>query len=234
VAEVIVAFDQVSGREALALAARLPGLRWAKLGSVLYVREGPVVVREFRARGIQVFLDLKWHDIPSVVASAVTAAREQGVAMATVHALAGPAVLAAAAQAAGAAAGEGALAVVGVTVLTSHSPSDFERVVGRGVPDLGFEAERLARLVVDAGLRGVVASGDELALLREALGPTPWLVVPAIRAADEAAGDQKRTVTAAEAVRRGATHLVVGRPITRASDPVRVYERVLAAANPTG
>jgi orotidine-5'-phosphate decarboxylase len=234
VAEVIVAFDQVSGREALALAARLPGLRWAKLGSVLYVREGPVVVREFRARGIQVFLDLKWHDIPSVVASAVTAAREQGVAMATVHALAGPAVLAAAAQAAGAAAGEGALAVVGVTVLTSHSPSDFERVVGRGVPDLGFEAERLARLVVDAGLRGVVASGDELTLLREALGPTPWLVVPAIRAADEAAGDQQRTVTAAEAVRRGATHLVVGRPITRASDPVRVYERVLAAANPTG
>jgi orotidine-5'-phosphate decarboxylase len=234
VAEVIVAFDQVSGREALALAARLPGLRWAKLGSVLYVREGPVVVREFRARGIQVFLDLKWHDIPSVVASAVTAAREQGVAMATVHALAGPAVLAAAAQAAGAAAGEGALAVVGVTVLTSHSPSDFERVVGRGVPDLGFEAERLARLVVDAGLRGVVASGDELTLLRETLGPTPWLVVPAIRAADEAAGDQQRTVTAAEAVRRGATHLVVGRPITRASDPVRVYERVLAAANPTG
>ena len=231
-AELIVAFDQVSGREALALAARLPGLRWAKLGSVLYVREGPVVVREFRARGIQVFLDLKWHDIPSVVASAVTAAREQGVAMATVHALAGPAVLAAAAQAAGAAAGEGPLAVVGVTVLTSHSPSDFERVVGRGVPDLGFEAERLARLVVDAGLRGVVASGDELTLLREALGPTPWLVVPAIRAADEAAGDQKRTVTAAEAVRRGATHLVVGRPITRASDPVRVYERLVAAANP--
>jgi orotidine-5'-phosphate decarboxylase len=224
VAELIVAFDQPSGRDALALAARLPGLRWAKLGSVLYVREGPVLIREFRARGIRVFLDLKWHDVPSVVASAVTAAREQGVAMATVHALAGPAVLAAAA---GAAEGEGTLAVVGVTVLTSHDPGDFEWVVGRGVPDLGFEAERLARLVVEAGLRGVVASGDDLTLLRAALGPTPWLVVPAIRAADEAAGDQKRTVTAAEAVRRGASHLVVGRPITQANDPVRAYERLL-------
>lgn len=232
-AELIVAFDQTNGREALALAARLQGLRWAKLGSVLYVREGPALVREFRAQGIRVFLDLKWHDIPSVVASAVTAARDQGVAMATVHALAGPAVLAAAAQAAGVWKGEGTLALVGVTVLTSHDPGDFERVVGRGVPDLGFEAERLARLVVDAGLRGVVAAGDELTLLREALGPTPWLVVPGIRATDEAAGDQKRTVTATEAVRRGATHLVVGRPITQASDPVRAYKRLLAAAGPS-
>lgn len=231
-AELIVAFDQASGRDALALAASLPGLRWAKLGSVLYVREGPALVREFRALGIRVFLDLKWHDIPSVVASAVTAAREQGVAMATVHALAGPAVLAAAARAAGAVDEAATLALVGVTVLTSHDPGDFERVVGRGVPDLGFEAERLARLVVEAGLRGVVASGDELTLLREALGPTPWLVVPAIRAADEAAGDQKRTVTAAEAVRRGATHLVVGRPITQAADPVRAYERLLEVLIP--
>lgn len=232
-AELIVAFDQTDGREALALAARLPGLRWAKLGSVLYVREGPAVVREFLSRGIRVFLDLKWHDIPSVVASAVTAAREQGVAIATVHALAGPVVLAAAAEAAGAAGGaraEGNLSLVGVTVLTSHDTGDFERVVGRGVPDLGFEAERLARLALAAGLAGVVASGDELTLLRAALGPHPWLVVPGIRAADEASSDQKRTVTATEAVRRGATHLVVGRPITRAQDPVRAYERLLESA----
>jgi orotidine-5'-phosphate decarboxylase len=230
VAELIVAFDQPGGREALALAARLPGLGWAKLGPVLHVREGPALVREFQARGIRVFLDLKWHDIPTIVAGAVTAAREQGVAMATVHVLAGPAVLAAAAAAAGAASGtrvEGTLSLVGVTVLTSHDTGDFESVVGRGVPDVGFEAERLARLAVAAGLAGVVASGDELTLLRSALGPNPWLVVPGIRAADEATSDQKRTVTAAEAVRRGATHLVVGRPITQASDPVRVYERLL-------
>ena len=228
-AELIVAFDQPSGREALALADRLPGLGWAKIGPVLHVREGPPLVREFQARGIRVFLDLKWHDIPSVVAGAVTAARDQGVALATVHVLAGPAILAAAVAAAGAGGGtqaEGQLALVGVTVLTSHDTGDFERVVGRGVPDLGFEAERLARLAVAAGLVGVVASGDELTLLREALGPSPWLVVPGIRAADEAARDQKRTVTAAEAVRRGATHLVVGRPITGATDPVRSYQQL--------
>jgi len=221
VAELIVAFDLPSGREALALATRLPGLRWAKIGSVLYTREGPPLVREFVARGLSVFLDLKWHDIPSVVAGAVAAAREHGVTMATVHTLGGPAMLAAAADAAG------DLALVGVTVLTSHDPGDLERVLGRGVPDLGFEAERLARLAVAAGLCGVVASGQELALLREALGPTPWIVVPGIRAPHDPPGDQRRTVTAADAVRGGATHLVVGRPVTRAPDPAGVYQRLV-------
>jgi orotidine-5'-phosphate decarboxylase len=220
-AELVVAFDLPSGREALQLAARLPGLRWAKIGPVLYVREGPALVREFTARGLQVFLDLKWHDIPSVVAGAVDAARAVGAAMATVHTLGGPVVLAAAAQAAG------DLALVGVTVLTSHDAGDFERVVGRGVPDLGFEAERLARLAVAAGLRGVVASGHELALLREVLGPAPWIVVPGIRAPDDAVGDQARTIGAGDAARRGATHLVVGRPITRAADPAGVYQRLM-------
>ena len=220
-AELIVAFDQPSGREALALAARLPGLKWAKLGSVLYLREGPTLVREFAARGLAVFLDLKWHDIPSVVAGAVTAARELGVAMATVHGLGGHAMLAAAAGAAG------DLALVGVTVLTSHDAPGFEQVVGRGVPDLGFEAERLARAAVRAGLRGVVASGHELPLLREVLGPAPWIVVPGIRAPGDAAEDQARTVSVADAVGRGATHLVLGRPITTAKDPVGVYQRVM-------
>ena len=220
-AELIVAFDLPSGREALDLAARLPDLRWVKIGPMLHVREGPALVREFAARGVRVFLDLKWHDIPSVVAGAVEAARAQGVAMATVHTMGGPAVLAAAAQAAG------AVALVGVTVLTSHSAGDFERVVGRGVPDLGFEAERLGRLAVAAGLRGVVASGHELALLRAALGPEPWIVVPGVRAPDDAADDQARTIAAADAVRGGATHLVVGRPITRAADPRGVYQRLV-------
>lgn len=226
-AELIVAFDVPSGREALALAARLPGLRWAKIGPVLHVREGPALIGEFVARGIRVFLDLKWHDIPSVVAGAVEAARAQGVTMATVHTLGGPAVLAAAAQAAGGRGGAGDLALVGVTVLTSHEAGDFERVVGRGVPDLGFEAERLARLAVAAGLRGVVASGHELVLLRAALGPDPWIVVPGVRGAGEPADDQARTVTAADATRLGATHLVVGRPITRAADPGGVYQRLM-------
>jgi orotidine-5'-phosphate decarboxylase len=228
VAELIVALDLASGRDALALVARLPGLRWAKLGPALYVREGPALVRELTARGVRVFLDLKWHDIPTSVAAAVTAARDQGVAMATVHALGGPAMLKAAAAAAGAVAADG-LALVGVTVLTSHNAGDFERVVGRGVPDLGLEAERLARLALAAGLRGVVASGHEVGLLRAALGPEPWIVVPGIRAPGEAAGDQTRVVTAATAVERGATHLVVGRPITGARDPVAVYQRLMAS-----
>ncbi len=220
-AELIVAFDLPSGREALDLAARLPDLGWVKIGPMLHVREGPALVREFTARGVRVFLDLKWHDIPSVVAGAVEAAREQGGAMATVHTMGGPAVLAAAAQAAG------AVALLGVTVLTSHSAGDFERVVGRGVPDLGFEAERLGRLAVAAGLRGVVASGHELALLRAALGPEPWIVVPGVRAPGDAADDQARTIAAPDAVRAGATHLVVGRPITRAADPRGVYQRLV-------
>jgi orotidine-5'-phosphate decarboxylase len=221
VAELVVALDLPSGREALALAARLPALKWAKIGPMLYVREGPALARELAARGMNVFLDLKWHDIPSTVAGAVAAARDVGVAMATVHCLGGQAMLAAAAQAAA------DLALVGVTVLTSHDPGDFEGVVGRGVPDLGVEAERLARAAVHAGLRGVVASGQELGLLREALGPEPWIVVPGIRAPGDAARDQARTITAADAVRRGATHLVVGRPITLAKDPAGVYQRLL-------
>lgn len=223
-AELVVAFDLATGRDALALADRLPGLRWAKLGSVLFVREGPLLVREFAARGVRVFLDLKWHDIPSTVAESVAAARSQGVAMATVHCLGGPAMLAAAAQAAGT-----ELALVGVTLLTSHSPAEAEQVFGRGVPDLGVEATRLARLALAAGLRGVVASGRELAVLRASLGTGPWIVVPGIRAPSDPAGDQVRTVTPGEAVRGGATHLVVGRPITRASDPRAVYEGILEA-----
>src|SRR5947199_7489981 len=152
-AELIVAFDVPSGRDALALAARLSGLRWAKIGPVLYNREGPSLIKEFTQRGIRVFLDLKWHDIPNIVASAVTAARELGVSLTTVHCLGGRAMLTAAATAAGQ-----DLAVVGVTVLTSHDGAELERILGPGVPDVGFEAERLARAAMQAVWRGVVSS----------------------------------------------------------------------------
>jgi orotidine-5'-phosphate decarboxylase len=222
--ELIVAFDMASGRDALLLAARLPNLRWAKLGPMLYVREGPAVIREFRQRVIRVFLDLKWHDIPNTVAGAVTAARELGVSMATVHCLGGRAMLAAAVRSAGS-----DLALVGVTVLTSHDAAELESVLGRGVPDVGFEAERLARLALQAGLRGIVASGQEVGFLREVLGQTPWIIVPGIRSPGEPAGDQLRTIEPAEAVRRGATHLVVGRPIIEARDPAAAYARLVEA-----
>src|SRR5256885_17257673 len=111
------------------------------------------------------------------------------------------------------------MALVGVTVLTSHEAGDFERVVGRGVPDLGFEAERLGRLAVAAGLRGVVASGHELVLLREMLGPDAWIVVPGVRAPGDAPDDQARTLPVAGAGGRGATHPVVGRALTRGARP---------------
>src|SRR2546422_11454262 len=132
-AELIVAFDVPSGREALGLAGRLPGLRWPKVGPVLYGREGPSLIREFTQRGIRVFLDLKWHDIPNIVASAVSAARELGVSMTTVHCLGGRAMLTAAAAAAGP-----ELALVGDAVLTSPDAAELERVFRRGVPDVGF------------------------------------------------------------------------------------------------
>src|SRR2546423_7829416 len=167
VAELIVAFDAPTGREALALAARLPALKWAKLGSMVYVREGPALVREFQARGVRVFVDLKWHDIPSVVAGAVTAARELGAALATVHCLGGSAMLAAAAAAAG------DLALVGVTVLTSHDTDGFAQIVGRGGPDVGFEAERLAPVAMQAGRRRGVGAGRGAAPRRRAPGPPP-------------------------------------------------------------
>jgi orotidine-5'-phosphate decarboxylase len=222
--ELIVAFDMASARDALLLAGRLPNLRWAKLGPVLYVREGPALIKEFAQRGVRVFLDLKWHDIPTTVAGAVTAARDLGVSMASVHCLGGRAMLGAAARAAGT-----DLALVGVTVLTSHDGAELESVLGRGVPDVGFEAERLARVALQAGLRGIVASGQEVGFLREVLGPTPWIVVPGIRSAGDPVGDQARTIGPAEAVRRGATHLVVGRPITAARDPAAAYQRLVEA-----
>jgi orotidine-5'-phosphate decarboxylase len=229
VAELVVAFDLATGKEALALASRLPGLGWAKIGPVLFVREGPALVREFTARGIRVFLDLKWHDIPNTVAGAVEGARELGVSLATVHCLGGSAMLRAARNAAGDPGISGGLSLLGVTVLTSHDAGAFEGIVGRGVPDLGLEVVRLARSARDAGLRGVVASGHEVGLLREALGVAPWLVVPGIRAPDAAIDDQARTVTPDEAVRHGATHLVVGRPITQAHDPQSAYRGMLDA-----
>ncbi len=223
-AELIVAFDVPSGREALALADRLPGLAWAKIGPVLFVREGPALVQEFTQRRIRVFLDMKWHDIPSVVADAVAVARTLGVSMATVHCLGGHDMLAAAARAAGP-----DLALMGVTLLTSHGSADVEQVLGRGVPDLGVEATRLARLAMGAGLRGVVASGHELGMLREALGPRPWIVVPGIRPQGSEQDDQARIVTPAEAIRLGATHLVIGRPIVRAPEPALAYRQVAEA-----
>ena len=138
-AEIILALDMASGGEALGLLDRLPEARWVKVGSILFTSEGPPLVRELRRRGLEVFLDLKWHDIPNTVAGSVASARELGVAMATVHTLGGIPMMRAAQEAAG-----GAVALVGVTVLTSHDDASFGQVragwhggVGRGTPPGG-------------------------------------------------------------------------------------------------
>jgi orotidine-5'-phosphate decarboxylase len=231
-AEIILALDVASADDACRLLDRLPGLRWVKVGSVLMTREGAPLVAELRARGLQVFLDLKWHDIPNTVAGAVEAAAGLGVAMATVHALGGQTMLRAAQVAAG-----GRLGLVGVTVLTSHSAEEYAAAVGRGAGlkvapvqpgSLDAEVARLAALATAAGLRGVVCSPREIEIVLPQLPPGAWVVVPGIRRAGDAAGDQVRTATPQEAVRRGATHLVVGRPILNAAAPAQVLAELLA------
>jgi orotidine-5'-phosphate decarboxylase len=223
-AELIVALDLDSADGVERLLDRLPGVRWAKVGSTLFTREGPGIVRRLQRRGIWVFLDLKWHDIPHQVAGAVRAAADLGVDLATVHALGGPAMMAAAQEAAG------TMRLVAVTVLTSHSGRDLADVLGRPGTDAAAEVERLARTAGESGLAGVVASPMEVARLRRILGPGAWLVVPGIRPGGSPVDDQARTASVREAVHAGATHLVVGRPITRAAEPSLVYQAMMEEA----
>lgn len=224
-AEIIVALDLPGRADALRWLDRAPGVRWAKVGSVLFTREGPALVRELIDRGIQVFLDLKWHDIPNTVAGAVEGARELGVAMATIHTLGGIEMMRAAAVAA-----EGKVGVVGVTVLTSHTAEGFAAATGRGPIDPEQEVRRLAKGAAEAGLRGVVCSPHEVAEVRSVVGAGAWIVVPGIRRPGEAAGDQARVAGPAEAARAGATHLVVGRPLLQASDPAAAVREFQEAA----
>lgn len=216
-ADLVVALDVPEGAAALRLVDGLRGaVGWFKVGSMLFAAEGPGVVREIVGRGSRVFLDLKWHDIPSAVAGAVAGAAAMGASLVTVHLSAGRAMLEAAANAA-----SGRLSVVGVGVLTSLDAAGYAEVVGRPVADVGAELERLARMGMAAGLDGAVCSPREVRRLRSALGPRAQLVVPGIRRAGEAANDQARTAGPAEAVAAGADLLVVGRPVTEAADPRR-------------
>lgn len=219
--ELIVALDVDSVDEALRLTDELPDLRWVKLGPMLFLRYGPSIVEAMKSRGLRVFLDLKWHDIPNSVAGAVRAASSLGVDLATVHALGGPAMVAAAREACG------MMELVAVTVLTSHSPAEFSAITGRGGDsDPLSDVTRLADSSVGAGAHGVVCSPLEVRAVREALGPDPMIVVPGVRPAGADLGDQRRTATPGAAVEAGATHLVVGRPITWAKSPSEVYENI--------
>jgi orotidine-5'-phosphate decarboxylase len=225
VAEIVLALDVPTADEGLRVLDRIPDLRWVKVGSVLMTRAGAPFVRELTRRGLRVFLDLKWHDIPNTVAGAVSAAREVGVAMATVHTLGGQGMLESAARAAG-----GELALVGVTVLTSHDAESYGRATGRCGVDLLAEVGRLAGIARASGLGGVVCSPQETAIVREALGPRALIVVPGIRRASDPAGDQVRVSTAGDAAGKGATHLVVGRPLLQASDPAAVFAELAEEA----
>jgi orotidine-5'-phosphate decarboxylase len=224
VSEIIIALD-LPADDARRLLDRIPEARWVKIGSILFASEGPGLIRELSRRGLKVFLDLKWHDIPNTVAGAVEAARDLGIAMATVHTLGGRAMMEAAARAAG-----GEVGIVGVTVLTSHTAEAYGRAVGRGGVVVLEEVSRLATEALASGLRGIVCSPLEVGSVRAVAGSDAWLVVPGIRRPGDAAGDQARTAGPAEAKAAGATHLVVGRPILQAEDPRAAFLEMASAA----
>ncbi len=222
---VVVALDYPSATPALELVARLsPELCRLKVGKELFTRCGPEVVERLQRQGFEVFLDLKFHDIPNTVAAAVRAAAELGVWMVKVHASGGRRMMAAAAEALSGFRQRPLL--IGVTVLTSMSERDLQ--------ELGYaesveqRVARLAALVADSGLDGVVCSALEAPQLRADRGPDFCLVTPGIRLAGDAAGDQRRVVTPADAVAAGADYLVIGRSVTGAADPLAALQRIHA------
>lgn len=212
----IVALDFPSSRQAEELVAQLePTACRLKVGKELFVRGGPQLLERLQARGFEVFLDLKFHDIPNTVAGACRAAADLGVWMVNVHALGGSAMMQAAREAVTAASKPPLL--IAVTVLTSHDAA--------GLQELGFDdpatlVARLARLAHQAGLDGVVCSAHEASLLRAQEGQEFCLVTPGIRPAAAIPDDQRRVMTPAAALAAGSDYLVVGRPITAAPDPM--------------
>ncbi|MEO6212719.1 MAG: orotidine-5'-phosphate decarboxylase [Vicinamibacterales bacterium] len=235
--QLLVALDVESGARAMELASSLRGLAGGfKIGSRLFTLEGPAVVRALTDRGDRVFLDLKFHDIPHTVATAVAAATSLGVWMLNIHASGGGPMMQAAINAArDTAAKRGCQTplVIAVTVLTSMNAATLsETGVHGSVLD---QVARLAQLTQAAGLDGVVASAQETSLIRETCGPDFAIVTPGIRggsAVTSGHDDQERTMTAPEAIAAGASYIVVGRPIIAASDPRAAAERIVADLRP--
>jgi orotidine-5'-phosphate decarboxylase len=220
----IVALDVPDAASAAALVERLEGVCcWFKVGLELFVATGPAVLKPLLDRGHSVFLDLKFHDIPNTVAGAVRSTAALGVRMLNVHAAGGPAMLAAARAALDGLAHPPEL--LAVTMLTSMDQAQTNAIGLQRSP--AEQVNLLARMGLDAGIHGFVCSPQEVASLRTLTGPRGVLVVPGIRPAGAAVGDQKRIATPAEALRRGASYLVVGRPITKASDPAQAADAIL-------
>jgi orotidine-5'-phosphate decarboxylase len=220
----IVALDVPDAASATQLVNRLEHTcHWFKVGLELFVAAGPAVLEPLVKRGHSVFLDLKLHDIPNTVAGAVRSASKLGVRMMTVHASGGPAMLAAArAELDGLA---DPLELLAVTVLTSMDEAQVNAVGLDRSP--AEQVALLARMGLDAGLRGFVCSPKEVSALRALTGPNGVLVIPGIRPAGAGIGDQKRIATPSEALRQGASYLVVGRPITQAPNPAEAAEAIL-------
>jgi orotidine-5'-phosphate decarboxylase len=219
----IVALDFPGAAPALALADRLDGLcRWFKVGLELYIAEGNSIVHELRNRGFSVFLDLKFHDIPNTVAGAVRSAAAAGAQLLTVHAAGGPAMLKAAAEAADAVAEPPQL--LAVTVLTSMDQLQLSAIGIDHSPET--QVLRLADAAAEAGIHGFVASPEEVSALRRRFTDAT-LVIPGIRPAGAAVGDQKRIATPSAALAAGASYLVIGRPITQALDPAAAARAIL-------
>jgi orotidine-5'-phosphate decarboxylase len=222
---VIVALDVPDAGKALALAARLePGACRLKVGKELFTAAGPVLIEQLRRAGFEIFLDLKYHDIPNTVAAACAAAAELGVWMINVHALGGRAMMAAAGEVLARRASRPRL--VAVTLLTSMDGLEMQDVGLAGTPREAVS--RLARLAQSCGLDGVVCSAQEARDLRQACGPDFLLVTPGIRPAGSEADDQRRVATPRQALADGADYLVIGRPITQAPDPLVALRGIIA------
>jgi len=203
----------------------VPGAEWVKVGLQLFAAEGPQFVRGLRRAGHQVFLDLKFHDIPNTVARAVESAAALDVALLTLHASGGRAMLQAARRAVPRPGGPRLLAV---TLLTSLSEPEAAEAWGRPSLDAGAEARRLAGLAHDCGLDGVVASVHEAASIRGGRGADLLILAPGIRLAGDAAGDQARIASPEDAARAGVDFVVIGRAVTAADAPEEAWKRVEA------
>ena len=226
----IVALDFATRAEALALVDRLDGLcRFYKVGGELFTAEGPMVVRELRERGCEVFLDLKFHDIPNTVRGAARSAAALGVRLLTVHGSGGEAMVSAAVEGAG-----GRCGVLAVTVLTSLDAGSLAAAWGKPGASVQDEVLRLADDARRVGAHGVVCSGQEVRAVRARHGESLRLLVPGLRLGGNGTDDQSRVATPAEAARAGASYLVLGRAVSAAADPRTAMAAVLDSLAATG